>query len=64
MVSAILVVCSWCVFLCMCLFLWCLLCLTVFLSYLLNAFAICVGEVNVLCLKVFLFFLLCWVFVG
>ena len=41
-----LVVCSLCVFLSICLFVLCVLSLTVFVNYLLNAFAICVGEVN------------------
>ena len=36
------VVCSLCVFLSMCLFLLCVLCLTVLVNCLLNAFAICV----------------------
>ena len=55
MVSVILVFCSLCV-----------LCLTVLVNCLLNAFAICVGEVNVFSLKVIVFFLLanpCIVFV-
>ena len=59
-VSVRLVVCSLSVFLSMCLFVLCVLCLTVLVNCLLNAFAICVGEVNVLSLKVmvlFLFFL-------
>ena len=43
-VSVLLVVCSLSVFLYMCLF---VLCMTVLVNCLLNAFAICVGEVNV-----------------
>ena len=46
-VSVMLVVCSFNVFLSMCLFVLCILCLTVLVNCLLNAFAICVGEVNV-----------------
>ena len=49
MVSVILVVCSLSVFLSMCLFVLCVLCLTVLVNCLLNAF---VGEVNILYLKV------------
>ena len=45
-VSVMLVVCR--IFLYMCPFVLCVLCLTVLLNCLLNAFAICVGEVNVL----------------
>ena len=52
MVSVIAVVCSLCVFLSMCLFVLCILCLTVLVNCLLNAFAICVGEVNVFFLKI------------
>ena len=51
-VSVILVVCSLCDFLSMCLFVLCVLCLTVLVNCLFNAFAICVGEVNVFSLKV------------
>ena len=52
-VSVMLVVCSWSVVLSMCLlFVLCVLCLTVLVNCLLNAFAICVGEVNVFSLKV------------
>ena len=40
----------------MCLFVLCVLCLTVLVNCLLNVFAICVGEVNVLSLKVMVFF--------
>ena len=46
-VSVILVVCSLSVFLSTCLFILCVLCLTVLVNCLWNAFAICVGEVNV-----------------
>ena len=53
MVSVILVVCSLSVFfISMCLYVLCVLYLTVLVNYLLNAFAICVGEVNVLSLNV------------
>ena len=45
----------------MCLFVLCVLCLTVLVNCLLNAFAICVGEVNVFPLKVIV---LCLFFVG
>ena len=44
-VSVRLIVCSLSVFLSMCLFVLCVLCLTVLVNWLLNAFAICVGEV-------------------
>ena len=54
-VSVMLVVCSLSVFLSMCLFVLCVLCLTMLVNCLLNAFAICVGEVSVFSLKVF-----CW----
>ena len=57
MVSVILVVCSLCVFLYMCLSVLCVLCLTVFINCLLNAFAICVGEVHIFYLKVIMLFL-------
>ena len=61
-VSVMLVVCSLNVFLPMCLF---VLCLTVLVNCLLNAFTICVGEVTVFSLKVIVLFLgLCWCFVG
>ena len=43
-------------FLYMCLFVLCFLCLTVLVNCLLNAFAICVGEVNVFSMKVIVFF--------
>ena len=43
----------------MCLFVLCVLCLTVLVNSLLNAFAICVGEVNVFSLKVIVLFLSC-----
>ena len=56
-VSIILVVCSLCVFLYMCLFVMCVLCFTGLVNCLLNAFAIFVGEVNVFYLKVIV---LCW----
>ena len=46
-VSVMLVVCSVSVFLSMCLFVLCVLCLTVLVNCLLNAFVICVGEVSV-----------------
>ena len=45
----------------MCLFVLCVLCLTVLMNCLLNAFAICVGEVRVFSLKVIV---LSCVFVG
>ena len=47
-----LVVCSLSIFQSMCLFVLCVLCLTVLVNCLLNAFAICVGEVKVV--------VLCW----
>ena len=50
MVSVMLVVCSLSVFLSICPFVLCVLCLTVLVHCLLNAFAICVGEVSVLSL--------------
>ena len=49
---------SLCVFLSMCLFMLCVLCLTVLVNCLLNAFAICVGEVNGFSLKVIVLFFL------
>ena len=58
-VSVMLVVCSLSVFLSMCLFVLCVLCLTVLVNCLLNAFAICVGEVNVSSLKVIVLLLGC-----
>ena len=58
-VSVMLVVCSLSVFLSMCPFVLCVLCLTVLVNCLLNAFAICVGEVNVFSLKVMVLFLGC-----
>ena len=58
-VSVMLVVCSLSVFLSICLFVSCVLCLTVLVNCLLNAFAICVGEVNVFSLKVIVLFLGC-----
>ena len=51
-VSVMLVVCSLSVFLSMCLLVWCVLCLTLLVNCLLNAFAIYVGEVTVFSLKV------------
>ena len=54
--SVMLVVCSLSVFLSMCLF---VLCLTVLVNCLLNAFAICVGEMTVFSLKVIVLFLGC-----
>ena len=54
-----LVVCSLSVFLSMGLFVLCVLCLTVLVNCLLNAFAICVGEVSVFSLKVMVLFLGC-----
>ena len=44
MVNVISVVFSLCVFLFICLFVLCALCLTVFVNYLLNTFSICVGR--------------------
>ena len=55
----LLVVCSLSSFLSTCLF---VLCLTVLVNCLLNAFSICVGEVNVFSLKVIVLFLFCGVF--
>ena len=55
-VSVMLVVCSLSVFLSMCLL---VLCLTVLVNCLLNAFAICVSEVTVFSLKVIGLFLGC-----
>ena len=57
--SVMLVVCSLSVFLSMCLFVFCVLCLTVLVNCLLNAFAICVDEVGVFYLKVMVLFLGC-----
>ena len=62
-VSVMLVVCSLSVFLSMCLFVLCVLCLTVLVNCLLNAFDICVGVVNVFSLKVMVLFLGCVVLV-
>ena len=56
------VVCSLCVFLYMCLFVLCVLCLTVFVNCLLNALAICVGEVIVFSLTIIMLVLGCIVF--
>ena len=58
-VSVRLGVCSLSVFLSMCLFVLCVLCLTVLVNCLLNVFAICVGEVNVFSLKVMVLFFGC-----
>ena len=58
-VSVMLVVCSLSVFLSMCLFVLCVLWLTVLVNCLLNAFAICVGEVSVFSLIVTVLFLGC-----
>ena len=58
-VSVMLVVCSLSVFLSMCLFVLCILCLTVLVNCLLNMFAICVGEVTVFSLKVIVLFVYC-----
>ena len=58
-VSVVLVVCSLSVFLSMCLFVLCVLCLTVLVNCLLNAFAICVGEMSVFPSKVMVLFLGC-----
>ena len=44
---------------CLCVFDLCVLCLTVLVNCLLNAFAICVGEVSVFSLKVIVLFLGC-----
>ena len=55
--SVMLVICSLSVFLSMCLFVLCVLCLTVLVNCLLNAFAICVGEVTVFSLNVIVLFL-------
>ena len=59
MVSVMLVVYSLSVFVSMCLFVLCVLCLTVLVNCLLNAFAIYVGEVSVFSLKVMVLFLGC-----
>ena len=58
-VSVMLVVCSLSDFLSMCLFVLCVLCLTVLVNCLLNAFAICLGVVTVISLKVIVLFLGC-----
>ena len=47
----------------MCLFVLCVLCVTVLMNYLLNAFAICVCEVNVFPMKVMVLFCVVLVFV-
>ena len=63
-VNVMLVVGSLSVFLSMCLFVLCVLCLPVLVNCLLNGFAICVGEVNVSSLKVMVLFwtvlVFCW----
>ena len=59
MVSVMLVVCSLSVFLSKCLFVLCVLCLTMLVNCLLKTFVICVGEVNVFSLKVIVLFLGC-----
>ena len=56
MVSVMFVVCILIVFLSMCLFGLCVLCLTVLVNCLLNTFAICVGEMNIFSLKVIVLF--------
>ena len=48
----------------MCRFVSCVSCLTVLVNCLLNAFAICVGAVNVFSLKVVVCFWVVLVFVG
>ena len=58
-VSVMLVVCSLSVFLAMCLFVLCVMCLIVSVNCLLNAFASCVSEVTVFSLKVIVLFLGC-----
>ena len=57
--DVMLVVCSFSVFLSMCLVVLCVLCLTVLVNCLLNALTICVGEVNVFSLKFMVLFLGC-----
>ena len=59
MVNVMLVVCSLDVFLSMCLFVLCILYLTVLVNWLLNTFDICLGEVSVFSLKVMVLFLGC-----
>ena len=51
--------CSLCVFLYVCLFVLCVLCLTVLVNCLLNVFDICVGEVIVFSFKVNVLFMGC-----
>ena len=58
-VSVMLVVCSLSVFISMCLFVLCILCLTVLVNCLLNAFSICVDKVTFFSLKVIVLFLGC-----
>ena len=64
MVSVMLVVCSLSVFLSRCMFVLCVLCLTVVVNCLLNTFAICVGVVTDISLKVIVLFcvvlVFCW----
>ena len=48
----------------MCLFVVCVLCLTVLVNCLLNAIAICVGEVNIFSLNVIVLLLGCVFFCG
>ena len=64
MVSVMLVVHSLGVFLSMCLFVLCVLCLTVLANCVLNEFAICVGEVNIFSLKDMVLYLGCVFSVG
>ena len=64
MVSVIVGVCSLWVFPFMCLFVLCVLCLTVLVNCLLNAFAICDDEVFVFSLKTIVLFLVLLFFVG
>ena len=58
-VSVMSVACSLSVFLSMCLFVLCVLCLTVLVNCLLNAFTSCMGEVIVFSLKVMVLVLGC-----
>ena len=55
-------VCSLCVFRYMCLFVLCVLCFTVLVNCLLNAFAICVTELIIFSLKVIMLFWVMLVF--
>ena len=61
-VSIMLVVCSLSVSLSMCLFVLCVLCLTVLVNCLFSAFAICVGEVSVFFESLGVVFELYWFF--